>query len=196
MFVFNFINKTPFIFWFSFDFILWNQDYFFWKRVICMFSTVFTVHMHVFVIWKNYMTIYVVAEIFLLLLWSYYKNLDLLDQQATQFDLPLSAVFNILISCGLKLLVLSLHPKQYVVPIYFPDYIGFIFDGTFFISDIKSSISLTIHFKNLDFIKWFDMLIFLFCHLVLIIFCLIFLNCLSLNLLINVCILLASYSAS
>ena len=65
-----------------------------------------------FAIYRNYFLFfkstnfddYFVFELFLLLCFCF-KNLDLLDQQSTQFDFSLSTLFVILTSCGLKLLV-------------------------------------------------------------------------------------------
>ena len=69
---------------------------------------------------------------YFLLLCFCFKNLDLFDQQTTQFDFSLSTLFVIFTSCGLKLWVKSLHPKQYVFPGFFPIFIGNIFDCAFF----------------------------------------------------------------
>ena len=60
----------------------------------------------------------------------FYK-LDLFGEQTTQFDFSLSTLFVIFTSCGLKLCVKSLHPKQYIVPGLFPIFIGFISDVCF-----------------------------------------------------------------
>ena len=62
-----------------------------------------------------------------------FKNLDLLDRQTTQFDFSLRTLFVIFTSCGLKLWVKPLHPKQHVVPSSLPIFIRFIFDCVFFI---------------------------------------------------------------
>ena len=60
------------------------------------------------------------------LLWCFcFKNLEL--------DFFLSTLFAIFTSWGLKLWVKSLHPKQYVAPSSFPNFIGFIFDCVFFL---------------------------------------------------------------
>ena len=50
-------------------------------------------------------------------------------------------------------LLLVVHPKQYVVPVF----IGFISNCVFFISYIIGSTSLTIDFKHFVFIEWFDL---------------------------------------
>ena len=70
---------------------------------------------------------------YFLLLCFCFKNLDLFDQQKTQFDFSQSTLFVIFTSCDLKLCVKSLHPKQYVIPGLFPIFIGFISDCVFFI---------------------------------------------------------------
>ena len=57
---------------------------------------------------------------YFLLLCFCFKNIDLFDLQTTQFDFSLSTMFVIFTSCGLKLCVKSLNPKQYVVPSSFP----------------------------------------------------------------------------
>ena len=90
------------------------------------------------------------------------KNLDLLDRQTTRFDFSLSTLFFIFTSFGLKLPLYSLHPKQYIVPGFFPCFIFprffvFIFDRVFFMPYIFGSIFLTIHFKHFDFIERFDL---------------------------------------
>ena len=61
-----------------------------------------------------------------------FKNLDLFDQQTTQWGFSPSTLLFIFISCGLKLRVKSLHPKQYVVRSLFPIFIGFITGFVFF----------------------------------------------------------------
>ena len=160
------MNKSPFsqinrIFWFSFDFVLWNQEYFFWKRVTCMFFTVFQYICKFFNFKK-------VCFLFIGLFCFCFKNIDLLDRKITQFTFSLRTLFVIFISCGLRL-------SQYVVPIFSPVFISFIFDRAFFMFYIVGSISLIINFKHFDFIEWFDLSVFLFCLLVLLIFCLIFL---------------------
>ena len=60
-------------------------------------------------------------------------------------------------SSGLKLCIKSIHRKQYVVPIYFSVVIGFMLDCAFFMYYNVGSIFLTIHFKHLDFIEWFNL---------------------------------------
>ena len=60
-----------------------------------------------------------------------FKNLDLLDRQTTQWDFSLSTLFVLFTFSVLKLLLKSLHPKQYVVPSFFPFLIGFLFDCVF-----------------------------------------------------------------
>ena len=75
------------------------------------------------------------------------KNLDLFDQQTT-LRTSLRTLFVIFTFCGLKLRVKSLHPKQYVVPSYFPVIFHSLQFGKMF---------LTIHFKRFDFIEWFDL---------------------------------------
>ena len=57
---------------------------------------------------------------YFLLLCFCFKNIDLFDLQTTQIDFSLSTMFVIFTSCGLKLCVKSLNPKQYVVPSSFP----------------------------------------------------------------------------
>ena len=89
---------------------------------------------------------------YFLLLCFCFKNIDLLYRQTTQLDFSLSTLFVIFTSCGLKLCVKSLHPKQYVVPGLFPIFIGFIFDYVFFIF-CDGKIFLAIHFKQIDFIE-------------------------------------------
>ena len=86
-----------------------------------------------------------------------FKNFDRLDRQTAPFDFILSTLFVIFTSGGLKFWVLSLHPKQYIVPSSFPVFIAFIFDRVFFMSYIVGSIFCTIHFKHFDFIEWFDL---------------------------------------
>ena len=56
-----------------------------------------------------------------------FKNLELLDRQTTQFDFPLSTLFVIFTSCGLKLWVKFLHPKKYIVPGLFSSFYRFSF---------------------------------------------------------------------
>ena len=70
---------------------------------------------------------------YFLLLCFCFKNFNLFDRQTAQLDFSLSTLFVIFTSCGLKLCVKSLHPKQYVVPGLFPIFIGFISDCVFFI---------------------------------------------------------------
>ena len=91
-------------------------------------STLHTINLHL-----TFTTLVSKALNYFLLLCFCFKNLDLFDQQTTQFDFSLSTLFVIFTSCGLKLCVKSLHPKQYVVPGLFPIFIGFIFDCVFFI---------------------------------------------------------------
>ena len=102
--------------------------------------------------------IYVAFNFFFFFLLCFcFKNLHLLDQQTTPFYFSLSTLFVIFTSCGLKLLVLSLHPERYVVPSSFQVFLGFIFDRVFFRSYIMGNIFLTIHFKQSDFIEWFEL---------------------------------------
>ena len=119
-----------------------------------------------FVICKNLLCLYSFTKHrqFMLLLNYYYyyyffwcKNLDLLDWQRGHFDFSLSTFFVIFTSCGLKLSVQSLHPKQYVFTISFPVFIGFVFECVFFMPYVVGSIFLTIYFKHFDFIEWFDL---------------------------------------
>ena len=91
-------------------------------------STLHTINLHL-----TFTTLVSKALNYFLLLCFCFKNLDLFDQQTTQFDFSLSTLFVIFTSCGLKLWVKSLHPKQYVVPGLFPIFIGFISDCVFFI---------------------------------------------------------------
>ena len=49
-----------------------------------------------------------------------------------QLGFSLSTLFVIFTSLGLKLCIKCLHPKQYVVPGFFPIFISFIFDCVFF----------------------------------------------------------------
>ena len=117
-----------------------------------------------FVICKNYFLFSIwfenlcCLELFLCVCVCFcFKNLHLLDQQTTPFYFSLSILFVIFTSCGLKLLVLTLHSEQYVVPSSFPVFIGFIFDRVFFRSYIIGNIFLTIHFKQSAFIEWFEL---------------------------------------
>ena len=91
-------------------------------------STLHTINLHL-----TFTTLVSKALNYFLLLCFCFKNLDLFDQQTTQFDFSLSTLFVIFTSCGLKLCVKSLHPKQYVVPGLFPIFIRFIFDWGLFI---------------------------------------------------------------
>ena len=114
--------------------------------LLACFFTVFMINLYVFITCKNYfcflLRLYSFTKtddlywrkILLLLLCFCFKNPYLLDRQATQFNFSLSTLFLIFISCGLKLWVQSLHLKQYVVPIFFPVFIIFVFDCVFFIS--------------------------------------------------------------
>ena len=95
--------------------------------------------------------------IYFLLLCFCFKNLDLLDWQTTQFDFSLSTLFVIFISCGLKLLVWSLHPQQFFVSIFSPVFIGFVLDCVFFMAYIVSSVFSTTHLKHFNFIERFDL---------------------------------------
>ena len=83
-----------------------------------------------------------------------FKNLDLFDWQTAQFDFSLNTLFAIFTSCGLKLWIQSLHPKQYVAPVF----IGFIFDFVFFMfyiggknfyasHSMRSNFLINCHFK-------------------------------------------------
>ena len=106
----------------------------------------------------------VIWEKFFLWVWRFillscfcFKNLDLLDRQTTQFDFSLSILFVIFTPCGLKLLVQSLHPKQYVVPIFFPNFIGFIFDCVFFIIRNLPVFFWQSILNTLIFFEWFDL---------------------------------------
>ena len=100
---------------------------------------------HFFVIRKNYF----------FALYFCFKNLDLLDQQTTQFDFSLSTLFVIFTSCDLKLYIKFLHSKQFVVPSSFPVVIGFIFD--FMLYNV-GSIFLTKYLICFDVIEILDTL--------------------------------------
>ena len=127
-----------------------------------MFFTVFTIHMQVFVACKNhFFDFYWVWKFMLslnhfLLLCFCFKNLDLLDQQTTQFDFSLSTLFVNFTSCGLKLSMWSLHPKQYVVRGFFSSFYRFYFWSRVFHSLQSGSTFLTIHLKHFDFVESFD----------------------------------------
>ena len=85
-----------------------------------------------------------------------FKSLDLFDRQTTQLDFSLSTLFVIFTSCGLKLCVKFLHPKQYVVPGLFPIFNGFICDCVFHIYN-GGSIFLTQYFTCFNGIEILDM---------------------------------------
>ena len=68
---------------------------------LCVFYS-FYITYACFVIFENYLTIYVATEIIFLMLCFCFKNLDFLDRQTTHFDFPLSTLFLIFTSCGLK----------------------------------------------------------------------------------------------
>ena len=96
------------------------------------------------------MTLVIKALNYFLLLCFCFKNLDWFERQTTQWDFSLSTLFAIFTSCGLKLWVKSLHPKQHLVPSCLPIFIGFVSDTFHFLLFVK--MFLSIHFKHFDFI--------------------------------------------
>ena len=94
----------------------------FWISIFSIFSTLHAINLHL-----TFIILISKALNYFLLLYFCFKNLDLFDRQTTQLYFCLSTWFVIFISCGPKLWVKSLHPRQYVVPGLFPIFIGFIF---------------------------------------------------------------------
>ena len=100
----------------------------FWVNIFIIFSTLHARNLHL-----TFITLISKVLNYFLLLCFCFKNLDLFDQQTTQFDFSLRTLFVIFTSCGLQLCVKSLHPKQYVVSSLFPIFISSIFDCIFLI---------------------------------------------------------------
>ena len=120
----------------------------------------------------------------MLLLCFYFKNLDLFDRQITQLDFSLSTLFVAFTSCGLKLCVNSLHPKQFVVPGLFPVFYWFYFwlcafhvlRYQFFIVIFPKLLVIWLVFNSFSFlILYFCFFIFLFELLVFLVFLLVLL---------------------
>ena len=110
--------------------------------VLKIFESKFSVFFTLYAISLHYFITSICKTLnYFLLLCFYFKNLDLAFLQTIQFDFSLSTLFVVFTSCGLKLCVKSLHPKQYVVPSSFPVFIGFIFYWVFLVSYIVGCIS-------------------------------------------------------